>query len=472
MTASDTAAEPAISPARPPGMVLALCCAAQFMVVVDVTIMNVALPDIRTGLHLGVTGQQWVINAYTLTFAGFLLLGARAADLIGHRRVMLAGLSMFTLFSVLGGLAPCGGWLIAARTVQGVGGALLAPSTLSVLTTAFTRPDARRKALGAWTGTAAAGAAAGMVAGGVLTDLLDWRWVLFVNGPIGASLLAAVPRYLDPTGPHTRSRRRLDVWGAVLATCGLSCLVYGIVTAAQLAWTAPTTLGALVLGVVLLAAFALVEARRGDTALIPLRVLRMRRLMLANGVAATIGVALFGMYFFMSLFLQDVNRYAPLRAGLAFMPAGLATMAGTLLGSRTVVRLGAGRQIMIGLAAAAAGTWWLSGNDGPVGYADHVLAPLVLTGLGLGSAFVPTTGTATSDVPASQAGLAAGLVTTSRQIGAALGLAVMTTAAGHAGPGAGEGVGAALRVASGVLAAGVVLGGILGRRGPDPASAA
>lgn len=257
--------------------------------------------------------------------------------------------------------------------------------------------------------------------------------------------------------------------GALLATCGLSSLVYGIVTAAQHAWTAPPTLGTLVLGVVLLAAFTLVEARMGDTALVPLRVLRMRRLMLANGVAAAIGVALFGMYFFVSLFLQDVNRYTPLRAGLAFMPAGLATMTGTLVGSRTVVRLGAARQVMIGLAAAAAGMWWLSGNDGPVGYAGHILVPLVLVGLGLGSAFVPTTGTATSGVAASQAGLAAGLVTTSRQIGAALGLAVMTTVAGHAGPATGDGVGSALRVTSGVLAAGVVLGGVLGYRRQETA---
>ncbi|MEU3986566.1 MFS transporter [Streptomyces sp. NPDC026672] len=445
-------------------MILALCCAAQFMVVVDVTIMNVALPDIRASLHMNVTGQQWVINAYTLTFAGFLLLGARAADLIGHRRVMLAGLTVFTLFSVLGGLAPSGGWLIAARTVQGVGGALLAPSTLSVLTTAFAESDARRKALGAWTGTAAAGAAAGMVAGGVFTDLLDWRWVLFVNGPIGALLITAVPRCLPPEQPLSRPRQQLDVWGAVLATCGLSSLVYGIVTAAQHAWTAPTTLGALGLGVALLAVFILVEARLGDTALVPLRVLRMRTLMLSNGIAATIGVALFGMYFFVSLFLQDVNSYSPLKAGLAFMPAGLATMAGTLVGSRVVVKVGASRQIMVGLATAAAGLWWLSSNDGPVGYADHVLAPLILVGLGLGSAFVPTTGTATSGVPASQAGLAAGLVTTSRQIGAALGLAVMITVAGHVGSDTGDGIGAALRVASGLLAVGVVLGGVLGYR--------
>jgi len=437
------------------------------MVVVDVTIMNVALPDIRTSLHMNATGQQWVINAYTLTFAGFLLLGARAADLIGHRRVMSAGLSAFTLFSVLGGLAPSGGWLIAARTVQGIGGALLAPSTLSVLTTAFTEADARRKALGAWTGTAAAGAAAGMVAGGVLTDLLDWRWVLFVNGPIGALLLAVIPRCLPAEQPLSPARQRLDAWGAVLATAGLSSLVYGIVTAAQHAWTAPTTLGALVLGVILLAAFIRVEARLGDTALVPLRVLRMRTLMLSNGVAATIGVALFGMYFFVSLFLQDVDHYSPLKSGLAFMPAGLATMVGTLVGSRVVARMGASRQIMIGLTAAAAGMWWLSGNDGPVGYAGHLLPPLVLIGLGLGSAFVPTTATATSGVPASQAGLAAGLVTTGRQVGAAFGLAVMTTVAQHAGPGTGQGVGAALRVASGVLVAGVVLGGALGCRRQD-----
>lgn len=289
------------------------------------------------------TGQQWVINAYTLTFAGFVMFGARAADFAGHRRVFLLGLAGFASFSVLGGLALNGTWLIAARAAQGLSGAVLAPSTLSVLTGTFTEPDARRRALGTWTGTAAGEAAAGMVAGGVLTQLLDWRWVLLVQGPIGVVLIVDAVRYFGSTRPPTVSRARLDVWGAVRVTLGLTLLVYGIISASDLGWASPVTLGTLLVGLAVLGVFTAVEARRGARALIPLRVFRMRVLMLANGVSAAVGVALFGMYFFIARFLRTINGYDPLKAGLAFAPAALATTAGTLLGARTVPRVGAGR---------------------------------------------------------------------------------------------------------------------------------
>ncbi|MFI5611699.1 MFS transporter [Amycolatopsis sp. NPDC051903] len=441
---------------RTAGVVLFLCCLAQFMVVLDVTIVNVALPDIGGALGMTAAGQQWVVNAYTLTFAGFLMFGARLADFLGHRRVFLVGVAGFAVFSVLGGLAGSGAWLIAMRAAQGLAGAILAPSTLSVLTGTFTEPAARRRALGAWTGTAATGAAAGMILGGALTQLLDWRWVLFVKGPIGLVLFLGAFRYLGRGGATPASRGRLDVLGAALVTGGLSLLVYGIVSASARGWADPVTLGGLSLGVAVLAGFALVEWRRGEAALVPLRVFRMRVPMLANAVAAVVGVALFGMYFFVAAFLRIVNGYPPLIAGMAFVPAALATAAGTLVGARTVRWLGAGRQIVLGLATACAGMLWLSRNSGPVGYTLHLLPPLVLLGLGLGAAFVPSTLAATGGLPPAEAGLASGLVSTSRQVGAALGLAVMSSVAGRTlGP---SGIAAALTTGAGVLAIGVLLG--------------
>jgi EmrB/QacA subfamily drug resistance transporter len=421
--------------AIPTWAVLAVCCVAQFMVVLDVSIVNVALPKMRADLDLSATGQQWIINAYTLTFAGFLLLGGRAADLFGRRRSFVLGLGLFTVFSLLGGLAQNGGELIAARAVQGVGGAILAPATLSLITTTFTEPAARRRALGAWSATAASGAAAGVLAGGILTDLLDWRWVLFVNVPIGAALIAAALVSLAES--RAEQRPSLDLAGAVTVTGGLALLVYGIVSTDTRSWGSPATILTLSGGAALLAAFAVIESRIAHP-LVPLRVFRMRSVAAANGIAVTIGAALFGMFFFLSLYLQQVNGYSPLKAGLAFLPAALSTMGGAMVGTRIVTRLGARRQLVLGPLMAVAGLAWLSQLSAGDGYFVHVFGALVLTGIGMGLSFVPMTIAATADVPMHQAGLASGLINTTRQIGGAVGLAVMATvAAGASSPTAG-----------------------------------
>jgi EmrB/QacA subfamily drug resistance transporter len=418
--------------AVPTWAVLALCCTAQFMVVLDVSIVNVALPKMRADLDLSPTGQQWIINAYTLTFAGFLLLGGRAADLFGRRRVFLLGLGVFTICSLLGGLAQNGAELIAARAVQGIGAALLAPATLSLLTTTFTEPAARRRALGAWSATAASGATAGVLAGGILTDLLDWRWVLFVNVPIGVALIAAAMMSLTESRASTRPRP--DLAGAVTVTGGLALLVYGIVSTDTRSWGSPVTILTLLGGAGLLGAFVVIESRLAHP-LVPLTVFRRRPVAAANGIAVMVGAALFSMFFFLSLYLQQVNGYSPLKSGFAFLPAALATLIGALSAPRLVARVGVRRQLVIGPLLAAAGLAWLSQLSAGDGYAAHVFGALVLTGVGMGLSFVPMTIAATSDVPAHQAGLASGLINTTRQLGGAVGLAVMATvAAGASSP--------------------------------------
>ena len=417
---------------------LAVCCMAQFMVVLDVSIVNIALPQMRHDLGLSVTDQQWVVNAYTITFAGFLMLGGRAADLFGRRRVFMFGLGLFTLFSLVGGLAQDGTWLIAARAAQGLGGAILAPATLSLLTSKFTEPGERRRALGAWSATASSGAAIGVLLGGVLTDVLNWRWVLFVNVPIGLALLVAAGLALVESkapGP----RRRLDIPGALTVTAGLALLVYGIVDTNVHPWGSSRTILTLVVSGVLLLAFFVIETRISKDPLVPLSVFRRRALSAANGVAVMIGLSLFGTFFFLSLFLQQVAGYSPLKGGLAFLPTGLSMFVAALTGSRLVAHIGPRRQLLIGPPLGAIGLFWLTTLHVGDGYLAHILGPLVLVGAGLGLAFVPMTLAATSGVPVHQAGLASGLINTTRQMGGAIGLAAMATVAAnlasHHGPG-------------------------------------
>jgi len=447
--------------------ILIICCAAQFMVVLDVAIVNVALPQMRESLGLSVAGQQWVVNAYTLTFAGFLMLGGRAADLFGRRRVFLVGLTVFTVCSLIGGLAQSGGWLIAARAAQGIGGAILAPATLSILVTTFTDPGDRRRALGAWSATAASGAAVGVLAGGILTSLLNWRWVLFVNVPVGIVLMIAAWVSL-PAAEDRGPRKSLDVFGAVTVTSGLAVVVYGIVSTDQHPWGSSRTIGTLAVGLLLLALFVINEARFATDPLVPLGIFRRRSLSVANGIAVTIGAGLFGTYFFLSLYLQDVNGYSALRTGLAFLPAGLCTLAGALIGTRLVQVIGARYQLVLGPALAAGGLFWLSTLTAGDPYTSDVLGPLVLIGLGIGMSFVPMTLSATVGVPPHEAGLASGLINTTRQMGGALGLAIMATVAttiatdqlrSHHGLAAGmtDGYTAAFTIAG----AGLVIGALL-----------
>jgi EmrB/QacA subfamily drug resistance transporter len=412
----------------PTWAVLAICCTAQFMVVLDVAIVNVALPQMRASLGLSVAGEQWVVNAYTLTFAGFLLLGGRAGDLFGRRRVFITGLAVFTLLSLIGGLAHSGVWLITARAAQGIGAALLAPATLSILVTTFTDPNERRRALGAWSATAASGGAVGVLAGGVLTSLLNWRWVLFVNVPVGVVLLAGAWVALSRSqerGP----RKALDLTGAVTVTAGLAVLVYGIVSTDVHPWGSARTLLTLAIAMLLIAVFFVTEARVAKDPLIPLSVFRLRSLSVANGIAVTLGAGLFGCFFFLSLFMQNVDGYSPLRAGLAFLPVGVITFIAALMASRLVLFLGARHQLMLGLGIAAIGLLWLSRVGAGDSYLVHVFGPEVLLGFGFGLSFLPLTASAMADVPVQEAGLASGLINTTRQLGGAIGLAVMAAVA-------------------------------------------
>jgi EmrB/QacA subfamily drug resistance transporter len=477
----------AVSPARPSRRVpawavLAICCVAQFMLVLDISIVNVALPQMRASLGLSVAGEQWVVNAYTLTFAGFLLLGGRAGDLFGRRRVFIAGLAVFTLTSLIGGLAQTGVWLVAARAAQGAGAAFMAPATLSILVTTFTGPDERRRAIGAWSATAASGGAVGVLAGGVLTSLLNWRWVLFVNVPVGIVLLAgawlALPR-IQARGP----RKTLDLAGAVTVTAGLAVLVYGIVSTDVHPWGSARTIVTLAVGLLLLAVFFVTEARFANDPLIPLSVFRRRSLSVANGAAVTLGAGLFGSFFFLSLFLQNVDGYSPLRAGLAFLPLGLVTFLAALIAPRIVTFLGPRYLLMAGLGIAAIGLLWLTQVGAGDSYLVHVFGPQVLLGVGFGLCFLPLTASATAGVPVHEAGLASGLINTTRQLGGALGLAVMATvassiiatreAARHSTADAlTSGYRAAFLIAGCVLVAGVLLAALLSKPAPPPAAAA
>jgi EmrB/QacA subfamily drug resistance transporter len=464
---------------------LAVCCLAQFMVVLDISIVNVALPQMKAGLHLSAGGEQWVINAYTLTFAGLLMLGGRAADLFGRRRVFLLGVGLFTGASLLGGLAQNEAWLIAARALQGTAGAVLAPATLSLLTTTFTAPAERRRALGTWSATAASGAAIGVLAGGILTDLLDWRWVLFVNVPIGIALLCGAAWALTESRPGDTARH-LDVPGAVTVTAGMTLIIYAIVNTSTHPWGSARTISTLAAGVAMLAAFVLIEARLAQHPLVPLGVFRRRSLTVANAVSLAIGASIFSLFFFLSLYLQQVNGYTPLRAGLAFLPVGLAILSAALLAARLVARIGARRQLVIGLLLAAAGLAWMTQLTPGDGYWSSVFLPGLLAGAGFGLSFVPMTIGATAGIPPQQAGLASGLVNTTRQVGGAIGLAVAATvaAAVHAQSTAPHAVAAALTtgydrafaISAAVLAAGALAALLLpGRLGmaqrPVPAPA-
>jgi EmrB/QacA subfamily drug resistance transporter len=419
-------------------LVLAVVCVAQFMVVLDISIVNVALPDMQRDLHMTQNGLAWVLNAYTLTFAGFLLLGGRAADLWGRRRLFLIGVALFSLTSLLGGLAQSGGELIVARGLQGLGGAVLSPATLTILTTTFTEPRARARALGMWSAVAGAGGATGVLAGGVLTELLSWRWILFINVPIGLVVLA-VARFAIAESRGEGERPTLDWRGALTVTGGLVALTYGIVSTDSHAWGSALVLSFLAVGAVLVAAFLWVE-RRHRHPLVPLRLFRSRALTGANLIMVLIGAVMFSLFFFLSQYLQDVQGYSPLRTGFAFLPMPLAIIIGTQLSSRIVGRVGSRPLLAIGPLISALGLLLLSRLDATSSYALHIGLPGALITIGIGITFVPITLSATTGVDRSDAGLASGLINTTRQIGGSVGLAALLTIAAsrtHALAGAG-----------------------------------
>ena len=409
-------------------VILVVVCLAQFMVVLDVSIVNVALPAIQHDLGFSATGLKWVVTAYALTFGGLLLLGGRLADLFGRRRIFLLGLGLFTAASLLGGFATNQATLIAARSLQGVGAAVLSPATLTILTVTFRDQRARAKAFGVWSAVAAGGGAAGALFGGVLTQYLSWRWILFVNVPIGIALFVVARVTLHESradGP----RSRLDVAGAVTVTGALFLLVYAISHTDAVPWSATSTLVVLAVAALLLGAFVLIEARVASHPLVPLRLFRVRSVTGANLVMFCFGVGMLAMWYFLSLYLQQVLGYSPVVTGLTFLPQTAAIAIGATLSGRLAPRLGPRNVLMLGALLASAGLFWLSFIQAGDSYWSGACGGGILATFGMGLAFTPIALLATGGVPHEEAGLASGLVNCSRQIGASVGLAVLTTLA-------------------------------------------
>ncbi|MEU0275327.1 MFS transporter [Streptomyces sp. NPDC006307] len=455
--------ESATTTAPPPARtwpVLLAACAGQFLVVLDVSVVNVALPSMRTDLGLSALGLQWVLNAYTIAFAGFMLLGGRAADLFGHKRVFLIGLGLFTAASVAGGLAVEGWQLLAARAVQGLGAAVLAPATLTIVTGAVPAGPARTRAIGTWSAVGAAGGAAGGLVGGVLTDLLSWRWVLLINVPVGALVLVGAALWVRES--QGGGARRLDLPGAVLVTGGLAAVAYGIVQTEEAGWGAAETLVPLLGGVALLAAFVAVEARTAAP-LMPLKLFRSRAVSAANVSMIVNGSASFAMWFFMTMYAQNVLGYTPLEAGLALVPSSLSVFAGAKLAPRLMAVTGARNLAVLGTLIAATGFGWQSLMDAHSAYLTMIMGPGILMMLGIGLVITPLASLATSGAASGDAGLVSGLVNTSRTMGGALGLAVLSTAAaartsGGTSPEAlTAGYALAFRAGAAILLAGAVL---------------
>ena len=381
---------------RAKNLALLLLAMTQFVIVIDASIVNVALPSIGHALDFSRTNLSWVVNAYTLTFGGFLLLGGRLADLLGRRRMFMLGLVLFSLASFAGGIAQSEGWLIVARGVQGLGAAIVSPAALSIITTTFAEGAERNRALGIWGAVAGAGGAAGVLLGGILTSGLSWRWVLFVNVPIGIAAAAFAPRILVESRAENGAST-FDIPGAVTVTAGLTLLVYAIVDAVNSGWGSSTTLLRLAGAAVLLIAFVIIESRQRHP-LMPFSIFRLRTLRGADIVGLLIGMALFSMFFFISLYLQDVRHYSPIKTGISYLPLAIG--------------------IILSAGAALGGS-----------YASDILGPSLLAAVGLGFAFVSVTIAAVTGTEPHEAGLASGLINTAQQVGGALGLAILATIA-------------------------------------------
>jgi len=406
---------------------LALLCMTQFMVVLDASIVNIALPTIGREVGISQENLSWVVNAYVLTFGGFLLLGGRMADLLGRRRIFMAGLVIVAVASLFAGFAPNEGVLIAARAGQGLGAAIIAPSALSIVTTIFRDGSERNKALGAWGAVAGSGAAAGVLLGGVLTDGLRWEWVLWVNVPVALVVLALTPG-LIPESRSESQTRTFDLAGAVTVTAGLSLLVYAIVDAESAGWGSTKTIGLLAAAVALLGVFTLIE-RRSEAPLVPFSIFRKRTLTGANVVGLMVGGSLFAMFFFITLYMQQVLGYSPIKAGLTYLPLSIAIIVSAGAASQVVTKIGFKPVLVVGLILIAGGLVWFSAISVDGGFTTDILGPSLLAAVGLGFAFVTTTIAAVSGIEDHEQGLASGLINTSQQVGGALGLAVLATVA-------------------------------------------
>jgi EmrB/QacA subfamily drug resistance transporter len=410
-----------------PWLVLVLVCLAQFMVILDATIVNVALPSIQADLDMSESGLQWVVNAYALLFGGFLLLGGRAGDLIGRKRVFLAGLVLFTAASLLCALSTGETMLILGRGLQGLGAALVSPAALSIVTTTFREGQERTKALGVWASIAVGGGAVGLVLGGLLVETLSWPWIFFVNVPVGIAAFVVSLRYV-PESKDEHMHKSFDVAGAVTVTGGLITLVYAIVRSAESGWGSGEVLGILALSAVLLVGFVLIE-RRSAEPLVRLSIFSVKTVRGANAAMFVIAAGLFAMFFFNTLYVQRVLGFSPLEAGFAFVPFTAGIIIGAGLSQKLVPALGAREVPLIGAALGSVGLLTFLRLTPDSSYVTDLLPGILLTSIGMGLVFVPITLIATSGVPVDDAGLASGLFNTAQQIGGALGLALLTTLA-------------------------------------------
>ena len=411
----------------PAWMVLALVCTSQFMVILDAAIVNVALPSVQRDLGFTAAGLAWVVNGYLLTFAGFMLVGGRAADLFGRRRMLVAGLFLFSASSLVGGLAPAPEILVVARVAQGMGAAMLAPATLAVINTSFAGENARARAFGAWSASGGVGGMAGAVAGGAITTGLSWRWVFLINVPIGAVLI--VVAMMSLAGTRTGRREPLDLTGAVTGTAGLAALIYGVMQSAAHGWTSVLVIGPVGAGLLLLVAFVVIEAHFTTQPMMPLRLLRIRSVAAGNGMLLLLGGIAVAMWYFTSLFLQNVLGYSALQAGLGQTPAAVAFVVVARSAAASLPRTGVRALVLASAGCFLAGFGWLAQAHADSGYLTSVLGPTLLVAAGIGLAFPTLMAAATVGVPEGDAGVTGGLASTASQVGGSLGLAVLATAA-------------------------------------------
>ncbi|WP_372345256.1 MFS transporter [Streptomyces sp. KL116D] len=411
-----------------PGIALTVIAACQLMVVLDATIVNIALPHIQDALKFSTTDLTWVVSAYTLTFGGLLLLGGRAGDILGRRRVFMSGILLFTFASLLGGLAQEPWQLLAARALQGVGGAIASPTSLALITTTFPEGPERNRAFGVFAAVSAGGGAVGLLAGGMLTDWLDWRWVLFVNVPIGILIAVLAPMYINESERHPGS---FDITGALTSTLGMASLVYGFIRAADEGWRDGLTVASFGAAVVLLLAFVANENRAKDP-ITPLKMFADRNRSGTYVIMLSLAAAMFGMFFFIVLFVQNVLGYSPIKAGLAFLPVTAAIAVGAGLSQRLLPVLGPKPFMAGGSALVVVGLTWQAFITPESSYVGGVLGPMLIFGFGMGLNFVTVTVTAVSGVAPHEAGAASGLLNTTQQVGGSLGLSILTTVFGSA----------------------------------------
>jgi EmrB/QacA subfamily drug resistance transporter len=410
------------------GLALAIVLGAQLMIILDMTVVNIALPSIAHGLHFSTSGLSWVLNAYTLTFGGLLLLGGRAGDILGRRRVFAAGIVLFTAASLAGGLAQSAGLLLAARAAQGVGGAFASPAVLAMITASFADGRERARALGIYTAVVMGGGSLGLVLGGVITEWVSWRWVLFINVPIGVLVAVATPMFLPETA---RQPGHFDVTGALTSTAGMVSLVYGIIRAAADGWGDPVTLAAFGAAAVLLGGFIWHESRARQP-ITPLRLFADRQRSGSYLTRLLLVAGMFGMFFFLTQFVQEILGFSPLRAGISFLPMTVALFGVSRLAPRLVSRFRPWTLMVTGMLPVVAGMTWLSRIEPGTGYLAGVLGPMVLIGAGMGVVFVPLTMASLSGVAPEDSGAASSMVNVMQQVGGSLGLAVLVTAVGHA----------------------------------------